>query len=100
MPPTHLQALELVLPRVQQLTLMRISWKKQKQAHLQVLELVLLHVQHDLGAAAQLLARGVARDGERPARLALPHVLLVVVVLGHHRHLRETMGKRGRGRRG
>ncbi len=53
-----------------------------------------LEVQDDLGAAAQLLALGVARDGEGAAGLALPNVLLVVVVLGHHRHLvRHQVGR-------
>ena len=49
---------------------------------LQVLELVVLEVEHDLGPAPEPLARLVARDRERPARLAFPHILLVVVVLG------------------
>lgn len=43
----------------------------------------LLEVQDDLRPAPDRLARGVARDRERPASLGLPDVLLVVVVLGH-----------------
>ena len=41
-----------------------------------------------LGAAAQALAGDVAPDGERAARLGLPHVLLVVRVLQAGRAVR------------
>ena len=50
-----------------------------------VVGLVLLDLQDDLGAAAERLA-GVLGDGELAARSALPHVLLVVVVLGDDAH--------------
>ena len=53
-------------------------------ALLEELELVLLHEELDLGAAAELLARGVAAHGERAA---CQDVLLVFVVLQGYDHL-------------
>ena len=55
-----------------------------------VLSLVLLQVEHDLGATAQRLTV-VRSDGERASSRGLPHILLIVVVLGCHHDL-ETNG--------
>mmetsp|Transcript_11498 Transcript_11498/g.32255 ORF Transcript_11498/g.32255 Transcript_11498/m.32255 type:complete len:727 (+) Transcript_11498:2001-4181(+) len=56
-------------------------------ALLEVLHLVLLEVQNHLGPATQLLALRIPGNGEGATGLGLPDVLLVVVVLGDHRHL-------------
>jgi hypothetical protein len=48
--------------------------------------LVVLEVENDLGTPAQLLPGRVPSNSERPTGLGLPHVLLVVIVLGGHNH--------------
>lgn len=48
---------------------------------------LLLEEERDLGAAAERVTAGVLGDRERAVRHGLPHVLLVVVVLGHDAHL-------------
>ncbi|WVZ83180.1 hypothetical protein U9M48_030351 [Paspalum notatum var. saurae] len=62
-------------------------------ALLQVLELVVLEEERDLGAPPEALPGGVERDGEGATGLRLPHVLLVVVVLGGDHHpVRDEVG--------
>lgn len=47
-------------------------------------------MQDDLGAAPQLLSFCVPRDCEASTCLALPHILLVIIVLSNH--CRNTIG--------
>lgn len=51
-------------------------------ALVQVVELLILEVEDDLGTAANLLTLGIGGDGEGTTGTGLPHILLIVVVLG------------------
>lgn len=49
-----------------------------------LLYLIILEVEGHLGTPAKLLPRGITCDSEGATSLRLPHVLLIIVVLGGH----------------
>jgi len=59
-----------------------------------LLYLIILEVEGHLCTPAKLLPRGITCDGEGATSLRLPHVLLIIVVLGGHNYpLSDKVGR-------
>ena len=59
-----------------------------------LLYLIILEVEGHLGTPAKGLPRGITCDGEGATSLGLPHVLLIIVVLGgHNNSLSNKVGR-------